>query len=207
MRQVLRSRIVLPVVILVMLIVLILGLVARWQGSSGPPAARSGADVTSSESAGPGSTEDRPVVLDAWKRPDTTDPSIFAMAYARAIWTYDSTIHTFDEWRDAVSVFADPSGEAPRIARSMLPYLEQWQQLALHRGSAAVTNITATSSPELRALERDPRAPAGWHGFLVHGQQKSIVDGEPSTATRQVTVGVVCLPTCRFWSATAEGPR
>jgi hypothetical protein len=207
MRQVLRSRIVLPVVILVMLIVLILGLVARWQGSSAPPAARSGADVTSSKGAGPGSTEDRPVVLDAWKRPETTDPSSFAMAYARAIWTYDSTTHTFDEWRDAVSVFADPSGEAPRIARSMLPYVEQWQQLALHRGSATVTNITATATPELRALERDPRAPNGWHGFLVHGQQKSVVDGQPSTATRQVTVGVVCLPTCRFWSATAEGPR
>jgi hypothetical protein len=81
------------------------------------------------------------------------------MAYARAIWTYDSTTHTFDEWQDAVSVFANPSGEAPRIARSMLPYLEQWQQLALHRGSATVTNITASSTPELRALERDPRAP------------------------------------------------
>ena len=33
-------------------------------------------------------------------------------------------------------------------------------------------------TPELQALARDPRAPAGWHGFVVRGTQESVIDGE-----------------------------
>jgi hypothetical protein len=204
MRQLLRSKLVLPIVILLLLCVLILALIIRWQP---PPSDSDIARAADSPAGGlPVESFDG---LEAWKRPATTDPREFAIAYGRAIWTYNTSVHGYYEWRDAVSVFADPTDppEGPRIARSMLPYAEQWEQLKLHNGRADVTSITADSTPELKALARDPRAPAGWRGYAVRGTQTSVVDDQVSVAQRQVTVGVVCLPRCKFWSATAEGPR
>ncbi|TDO30206.1 hypothetical protein EV643_1395 [Kribbella sp. VKM Ac-2527] len=205
MRQLLRSKLVYPIVILILLCVLILALLIRWQAPPSDSAIAQAAETP----AGGEVSEESFGGLEAWTRPATTDPREFALAYSRAIWTYNTSVHGYYEWRDAVSVFADPTDppEGPRIARSMLPYAEQWEQLKLHNGRAEVTSITADSTPELKVLERDPRAPAGWHGYVVRGTQTSVVDDQVSVAQRQVTVGVVCLPRCKFWSATAEGPR
>jgi hypothetical protein len=203
-----RSHIMIPAAILLGVVVLILALISRWQGSGsqagsqGPQGSGPAKETTLPwEAEGEASPD-----LDAWKRPSTTDAKEYAIAFGRAIWTYDTSIHSFSDWQNAVSAFADPMGEGPRIARSMLPYFAQWQQLELHKAKASVTDVTADSTPQLQALEHDPKAPEGWHGYLVRGKQTSVLDSENTVTDRQVTVGVVCLPGCKFWSATTETP-
>ena len=198
--QSIRSKIVVAVVILLGVIALILMLVARWHDTSTQPSG-------TPDSAGtvvPGQTGQSPTRLDAWKRPTTTDPKAFAIAYAQAIWTYDTTRHSLTDWQDAVSVFADPNGAAPQVAKSLLPLWGEWSQLDLHKASATVTNITAETTPQLAALEHKPGTPQGWKGFVVRGTQMTIMDTGSTVVTRQAAVAVVCAPVCTFWSATAQ---
>jgi hypothetical protein len=201
--QTLRSKIVVPIVILLGVTALILTLVVRWHDASARPSG-------TPDSAGtvvPGETGQTPVRLEAWKRPTTTDPKLFAVAYAQAIWTYDTTRHGLADWQDAVSVFADPNGAAPQVAKSLLPLWGQWNQLDLHKASATVTDITAETTPQLAALEHKPGTPEGWKGFVIRGRQMTILDTGSTVVARQAAVAVVCAPICTFWSATPQvGP-
>ncbi|GAA3598381.1 hypothetical protein [Kribbella ginsengisoli] len=209
MKHVLSTKRAVAISIALLSLVLVVGLVLRWQNRPAEQDGRSGqvvGEVPSSEDTD-GIGESAPV-LDAWRRPTTTDPKAFALAYATAVWTYDTAAHDYYTWRDAVSVFADPmDSAAARIARTLLPYEEQFRQLKLHGAKASVSSPTADVTPQLKALEHDPRAPAGWHSYLVRATQSSVVDGTTSTATRQATVAVVCQPQCRFWSASSEAPQ
>ncbi|TCN28610.1 hypothetical protein EV644_14524 [Kribbella orskensis] len=213
MRQLLQTKVVVPLVIVLVAVTLTVSLALRWHadpGGSQPGGARStdvAADENGSDEAEAG--DDGATKLDAWQRPTTSDPKAFAIAYARAIWTYDTSIHSFWDWRDAVSVFADPTDppEGPRVARSLLPYPEQFEQLQLHDAKASVSDLTADVTSELKAMEKDPRAPTGWHGYLVRGAQTTVMDDRTSTAPREATVAVVCDPDCRFWSASNESPQ
>jgi hypothetical protein len=206
MRKFVRSHIMIPVVILLGIVILILALISHWQGSPAEAGGGGSEGGASEETASPWDEGGSSASLDAWQRPSTSDAKEYAIAFGRAIWTYDTTVHSFFDWQDAVGAFADPMGEGPRVARSMLPYFSQWEQLVLHKAKATVTEVTADSTPELQALEHDPKAPEGWHGYLVRGRQTSVLDGETAVTDRQVTVGVVCLPRCKFWSATTESP-
>ncbi|MEU4295337.1 hypothetical protein AB0E63_44560 [Kribbella sp. NPDC026596] len=207
MRRVMNSKLAAPLIILVLLIVLILALVIRWhdtpdvaRGESGR--AHPGAGTTTPDASKPGP-------LSAWVRPTTTDPTRYAVAFATTIWTYDSRAQSYAQWQNAAASFAD-SLEAPdagEVARSMLPYASQWEDMKAHEAHASVTDVTAVTTPELQALARDPRAPAGWHGLLVRGTQVSVVDGETTTTERHLTVSVICRPQCTFWSATNELPQ
>jgi hypothetical protein len=199
-----RSRVIVPVAILLGLVLLILALITRWQES--PSEIARDARPKAGSSAGTAVPSDGGPSGDAWQRPSTSDSKAYAIAFGRAIWTYDTNVHDFYDWQDAVSAFADPMGDGPRIAKSMLPYFAQWEQLKLHHAKAVVADVTAEVTPELQALEHSPKAPKGWHGYLVRGKQTSILDGQTTVAERQVTVGVVCLETCTFWSATTESP-
>jgi hypothetical protein len=212
MRQLLRAKFMPPVVIVLFAITLAVSLAVRSHDAPAGP--RDGSAQAVAPTAGGVAADDTAAGdskdgLEAWQRPTTTDPMVFATAYARAIWTYDTTLHSFWTWQDAVSVFADPMDppDGPRIAKSMLPYSEQFQQLELHKGKASVSDITAVVTPELKALEKDPRAPAGWHGYLVRATQTSVLDGQASSASRQATVAVVCTPRCKFWSASSQSPQ
>jgi hypothetical protein len=213
MRQLLQTKVVVPLVIVLVAVPLTVSLALRWRddpGGSRPGGARSTeAAADESGSAQAEANGESATKLGAWQRPATSDPKAFATAFARAIWTYDTSIHSFWDWRDAVSVFADPTDppEGPRVARSLLPYAEQFEQLQLHDAKASVSDLTAAVTPELKAMERDPRAPTGWHGYLVRGAQSTVMDGRTSTAPRQATVAVVCDPHCRFWSASNESPQ
>jgi hypothetical protein len=209
MRRVWNSKLTAPLIILGMLIVLIFALVIRWNDS--PNVARGEPSQPGSDLAtGPSEPETtaRPQ-LPAWARPTTTDPKEYAVAFGTAIWTYDSTAHSYFDWQDAVTAFANPleSPEAGRVARSMLPGATQREELKVHDAHAIVRSVTAATTPELQALARDPRAPAGWYGFVVRGQQESVLDSETVTYQRHVTVGVICRPRCSFWSASNELPR
>ena len=158
------------------------------------------------------STEPRSIVgpqLPAWARPATRDPKAYAVAFGTAIWTYDSNVHSYLDWQDAVTAFADPleSPAAGSVARSLLPYATQWEDLKVHDARATVRDVTAVTTPQLVALARDPRAPAGWYGFVVRGTQESVLDGQITRSQRHVTVGVICRPECSFWSASSELPR
>jgi hypothetical protein len=202
-----RSHAMIPVVILLGVVLLILALISRWSGSpaqAGDSGTRDGSAEQTTLPSGAG--EESPVGLDAWRRPSTTDAREYAVAFGRAIWSYDTTIHDFFDWQNAVSAFADPMGAGQQVAKSMLPYFSQWQQLELHKAKGTVEDVTAVSTPKLRELEHDPQAPQGWKGYLVRGKQTTILDGDATVTERQVTVGVVCRPKCVFWSATAETP-
>jgi len=195
-----RSKIVIPIVILLGIIGLIVALLARWQDqpkqASGTP--NSGSTVV------PETDEQGAARLDAWKRPTTTDPKEFAIAYARAIWTYDTTQHSFFDWEDAVSVYADPTGAGPRVAKSLLPRWSEWKQLELHKARASVDGITAGTTTELVALGRRSDTPTGWHGYVVRAKQTTVLDNETTTTDRKAAVAVVCVSICKFWSATAQ---
>jgi hypothetical protein len=209
MRHVLNTKRLVVTAIVLLSLILIIGLISRWQHRPAESGDGSHAAVGESAAGGDGSVIGASTpVLDGWRRPTTADPKAFALAYATAIWTYDTAVHDYYTWRDAVSVFADPmDNDAARVARSLLPYSEQFSQLKLHGAKATVSTLTAEVTPELKALEHDPRAPAGWHGYLVRATQSVVVDGSSSKATRQATVSVVCQQQCKFWSASSEAPQ
>ncbi|ONI79076.1 hypothetical protein BWI15_00435 [Kribbella sp. ALI-6-A] len=197
MAGILRSKAVIVAAAALALVVLAGVTIARWQESE--DRAPQVAAVDSGDGGSPR--------LKAWARPNTTDPKVYAAAYATAIWTYDSTVHGYFEWQGAVKMFADPMDTGgPRVAGSMLPDFAQWEQLDLHDGKATVSDVSLETPPELARLERLPQTPSGWHGFVVRGRQTNVIDGAPRVAARSVTVAVVCASQCRFWSASAEGP-
>ncbi|TCC26806.1 hypothetical protein E0H58_01970 [Kribbella speibonae] len=191
-----RSRVVVAVLAVVGVVTLIAMLVARWQS---PDATRG-----TSSSGGTTFPAESPRQLEAWARPTTTDPRAFAIAYARAIWTYDTTRHNYVDWQNAVSVFADPTSAAPQVAKSLLPQWPEWDQLQSHQARAVVRGITAQLTPELEAMIKRGQAPAGWHAYVVHGTQTVMTDADTRFLDRQAAVAVVCTPTCQFWSATAQ---
>lgn len=207
MRRVWNSKLAAPFIILGLLVVLIFALVIRWHDSPDTARGEPG-QMGGDEPAGVRESESM-LQLDAWARPATTDPKEYAVAFGTAIWSYDSTVHDYFDWRDAVTAFANPleSPEAGRVARSMIPGPTQWEELKVHQARASVREVTAATTPELQALARDPRAPAGWYGFVVRGLQESVMDGAAATSQRHVTVGVICRPRCSFWSASNELPR
>ncbi|WP_328522670.1 hypothetical protein [Kribbella sp. NBC_00359] len=209
MRRVMNSKLAAPIIILALLVVLILAIVTRWHANPGvasnqlrPPGTSQVTDTSTPEAT-------QQLQVSAWLRPTTTDPTRYAIAFGTTIWTYDSTVHSYADWQDAVTAFANPleSPDAGRIARSMLPYASQWEDLKVHDARATARDVTAATTPELQALGRDPRAPAGWHGFVVRGTQETVADGEKTETARHVTVGVICRPRCTFWSATNELPQ
>lgn len=191
-----RSKVLVPVLIIAGVVVLIVMLVARSQGGD----ARSGTPSSNGTTI-PGES---PVQLSAWRRPTTTDPQVFAIAYARAMWTYDTRQHSYVDWQNAVSLFADPSSAAPQVAKSLLPQWAEWDQLQLHEARATVGTVTAEITPELKAMINRSEAPAGWHAYVVHGKQTVVMDSDTRFVDRQAAVAVVCTPTCSFWSATAQ---
>jgi hypothetical protein len=199
-KQSIRSKVVIPIVILLVITGLILALAIRWQNSPEQQSSRPNAAGT----AVPEVAEKRAARLEAWNRPTTTDPKEFAIAYARAIWTYDTTRHSYFDWEDAVSVYADPTGAGPRVAKSLLPLWSEWKQLELHKAHATVGDITAETTPNLEAMAREPGAEKGWRGFVIRGRQTTVVDSQPTVTERQAAVGVVCASICKFWSATAQ---
>jgi hypothetical protein len=147
-------------------------------------------------------------VLDAWRAPDTTDARRMAGAFAAAIWTYDSRTATYEQWQAAVVRFTDPAGPvaSAEVARGMLPLWEQWDALARQGARARSTALVVSVPPEMAALRRDPRAPVGWHGFMVTARQVVTADSGSSMTLRQASISVVCMPRCFVWSATPDGP-
>ena len=188
-----KSKLVVPTVMVVGVVALIVMLVVRWQ-SPGPQFGTAGT-----------TTPSKPAVeLNAWRVPATTDPQEFAIAYARAIWTYDTTRHSYVDWQNAVSVFAVAASVAPQVAMSLLPQWAEWDQLQSHKARASVGTVTAAITPELEAMINRSEAPKGWHAYVVHGKQTVVMDTDTRFLDRQAAVAVVCTPLCRFWSATAQ---
>lgn len=191
-----RSKVVLAILAVVGIVALIVGLVVGWQSRD-----------EQHGTASPGGTTypaEVPRRLDVWTPPTTTDPRQFAIAYARAIWTYDTSQHSYTDWQNAVSGFADPTTAAPQVARSLLPQWAEWDQLHSHKARAVVAGgITADVTPELEAIARGD-APAGWHAYVVRGTQTVLTDIDTKFLDRQAAVAVVCTPTCKFWSATTQ---
>lgn len=158
--------------------------------------------ATSPPATSPGET---PAV---WVPPNTADPEEMAQAFAAAIWSYDSRVNTYDDWRLAVTNFTDPNGPpaSGEVARSMLPLWPQWEQLAQQNGHASVHNVRVSTPTEMTALADDPRTPPGWHGFVVEADQTVTANGQTYPSQRRASVSVVCRPRCWLWSTTYEGP-
>ncbi|MEV6273340.1 hypothetical protein AB0L64_39655 [Kribbella sp. NPDC051936] len=189
-----RSRILVGILAVVGVVALLAILVAGRQRSDEKPAESSGKTLTAGA----------PTQLEVWTPPATTDPQEFAIAYAQAIWTYDTSLHGYADWQQAVSAFADPASTSPQVARSLLPQRTEWDQLESQKARAVVNGVTAQVTPELEAMATNGRVPTGWHAYVVHGTQTVITNADTRFLDRQAAVAVVCTPTCRFWSATAQ---
>jgi hypothetical protein len=144
-----------------------------------------------------------------WRVPVTSDARVFVERFAEAIWTYDSRVITYVQWREAVGDFASPDGPAAsaEVARALLPTWPQWEDLARRAAHGEIRAVRIEEPPEVAALGHDPRAPAGWHGFVLRAVQEVTADGQTSEASRQLSVAAVCSPRCFLWSATPEVPR
>jgi hypothetical protein len=144
-----------------------------------------------------------------WSVPVTTDARVFVERFAEAVWTYDSRVSTYVQWREAVGNFAGPDGPSAsaEVARALLPTWPQWEDLVRRGAHAEIRAVRIDEPPEVAALGHDPRAPAGWRGFVLRAVEKVTADGRTSEASRQLSVAVVCLPRCFLWSATPEVPR
>lgn len=198
MNHSIRPQLVIPVAIMLTVVTLVVAFAVGSPNQNEP-------EVKALEpTLLPGEGQESPPRLDAWTRPVSTDPKVVAIAYARAIWTYDTAKHSLDDWQNAVSVFADPMGEGPRIARSLLPHFREWQQLELRKARATADDITAEVTPAMKRLQNSSAAPKGWTGFVVHGKQTTVIDNEPVVTDRRAAVGVVCTPICKFWSASPQ---
>lgn len=191
-----RSRVVVAVLVAVGVIALVAMLVTRWQSPDSNPGTASSGVTTFPAQA--------PQELEVWRRPTTTDPREFATAYARSIWTYDTTRHSYADWQNAVSVYADPASAAPHVATSLLPQWAEWEQLQRHDARATATAVTLEVTPELKAMASSRESPAGWHAYVAHSKQTVVTDTGTRFLDRKATVAVVCTPVCRFWSVTAE---
>jgi hypothetical protein len=143
---------------------------------------------------------DRPGV---WARPATTDPAGFAEAFALAVWTYDAD-QSYELWQQAIRDWADPLGNpaSAAVGESMLPSAAAYGLLRAQRAHAAAT-VTSVSVPAI-AADLAARAPEGWHAFTVRGTQRLTANGHTIQTARQLTVAVVCVPTCWLWSVTPD---
>lgn len=144
-----------------------------------------------------------------WQVPVTADGRQFAKAFATAIWTYDTRLDTYEQWRLAVGSFADPDGPpaSADVARALLPVWQQWDELAGHGARAAPRVLRVDVPPEIEALRKDGRVPVGWQGFVVSADQAVTADGRTTVEPRHVSVAVVCSSRCFLWSATPETPQ
>lgn len=139
----------------------------------------------------------------AWSRPVTRNAADFARGFALAIWTYDSVV-SYDRWSATIGGWANPLGSpaSARAARSMLPPRPAYDGLR-GRYAQARADVTDVTVPKA-AAELASRAPDGWHAFVVRGTQHVSTSSGHHEAARQVSVAVVCDPTCWLWSATPE---
>ncbi len=188
-----RSKIVIPAALLLGT-ALVLFLAGCGQRSSAEkPGTPLGGNVS------PGSAR-----LDEWTRPATGDPEQFAIAFARAIWTYDTSRHTYFDWQDAVSQYSDPDGASAFVARSLLPSLTEWNAMTPHQARATVAAIFAQTTPELEKTKAQREIPAGWQAFIIRGKQTVKLDTGTKVLDRQATISMVCRTTCKFWSGSAQ---
>lgn len=192
-----RSKVLIPAA-LVVATVLVLFVAGCGQRSTPTPAG----------TAVPGSTEPlTPASLDEWTVPATADSHEYAIAFARAIWTYDASKHNYTDWVNGISMFADAASSSETVARSMLPGPGEWQQLNLEKARATVTDITAETTPELAKAKAAHGLPQGWQAYMVRGQQTVTLEKQTKTIERIAAVSVVCVYTCKFWSASAQTSR
>jgi hypothetical protein len=173
-------------------------------------AARPGADEAGDADQRRTSTAPPPTVhtvplegTDIWARPTTRDSASFAKAFAVAVWTYD-TDQPYELWQQAIRDWADPLGNpaSAAVGQSMLPSAAAYGLLRAQRGHATAT-VNSVSVPDV-AADLAARAPNGWHAFTVRGTQRLTADGHTIETARQLTVAVVCVPTCWLWSVTPE---
>lgn len=197
------------IVVLVAVVAGVLVVVALAGGRHGQRAETSRVPVSPSTTSQTSSTAPNSDPPSTWHPPSTAVPTRMAWAFATAIWTYDTRTWALDDWRAAVSDFVDPAGPADSgdVARAMLPLWPQWEDLARQEARGRVVSSQVSHPAVLAALERDPRAPSGWHAYLVVARQEVTAAGGVSVVHRQATVAVVCRPRCFVWSVSPEGPQ
>ncbi|TDC16403.1 hypothetical protein [Kribbella albertanoniae] len=142
--------------------------------------------------------------LEQWRVPVTADSHEYAVEFARAIWTYDASKHSYSDWVGGINMFAGAASTSAEVARSMLPGPGEWQQLEAWEARATVTDITAETTPELAKLKDNHGLPQGWHAYVVRGRQSVVLGDETKTVERIAAVSVVCVYTCKFWSGSAQ---
>ncbi len=194
MNKSIRSRIVIPAALILgtALVVLMAGCGQRSTGTPVGPAV-----------PGDNIQATRPP-LEEWSVPVTADSRQYAIAFARAIWTYDASKHSYSDWENAISMFPSTEASAAAVARSMLPGTAEWRQLVLQRARAHALEISAATTPDLEKLKTTHGLPQGFQAYVVRGKQTVQFGKEFKTIDRSLAVSVVCVYTCKLWSASAQ---
>ncbi|MFK4088793.1 hypothetical protein ACI2LF_32060 [Kribbella sp. NPDC020789] len=195
MNKSIRSRIVIPAALVLgtALVVLLAGCGQRSSTATpiGPAVPGDNIQVTRAP-------------LEEWRVPVTADSRQYAIAFATAIWTYDVAKHSYGDWENAISMFPDAEAAAGAVARSMLPGAPEWRQLVLQRARAHASEVTAGTTPDLEKLKAMHGLPQGFQAYVVRGKQTVQFGKEFKTIDRSLAVSVVCVYTCKLWSASAQ---
>ncbi|MEY9876286.1 hypothetical protein ABH931_005796 [Streptacidiphilus sp. MAP12-33] len=203
--QSLMARRVLVGLVALVAVALVAGLIARYTGgghrSQAAPAATAGASPISGSTAGPsteptGAAATKPVA----PPPHTTDPIVFAKAFAQALWTYDTRTASQPQqlaglhaWLTSETTYADPVALASQVPDPTL-----WDRMR-DNGQFASGKVNEAHLPTAfnQAVAADPTklTVAYVYAVTVTGSQSiTWTGGGRGDEQRAITLAVQCRP-------------
>jgi hypothetical protein len=213
-----RGQLVLgaAVAFVVLVLVAIIGVATGWIGSHAssasptvgrtptPNASPSSAisAISGSPAPTPSAAGERPTVT----IPKTDDATVFARAIATMAFSYDTRTESRDAWRTALMTWLGPDGKQDTLAEArgdadrVVPESAVWQQMRELKQRASFDVTAAYVPQQAMAAQRDYGSewPPGTSVITVRGNQRLVWDGGAQTATRSMTLFVICQPTNAF---------
>jgi len=160
------------------------------------PSSASPAAPSSDPTAPTGTSTTNPVALP----PHTSDPVVFAKAFAQALWTYDTRTASQSQqlaglraWLTSESTYADPAALASQVPDPTL-----WDRMR-HNGQVASGKVNEAHLPAAfnQAVAADPTklTVAYLYAVTVNGSQSiSWTGGGRGDERRAITLAVQCRP-------------
>lgn len=209
-----RGRFVLGAVVALLLfvIVVVVGVMSGWIGSSPvthavaptptPSPPTTATPTTSPSPTRIGTTSPTPPAAPTVKVPHTNDADAYASAIATLAFSYDTTVESRDAWRAVLMAELAPDGHFDTLAQAqgdvdrVVPTADTWTQMSrLHQRSTFTA--TAAYTPQAAIDARDQYGnqwPPGISIVTVTGKQHLIWDGGKQDVDRAMTFEILCQP-------------
>lgn len=197
----------------VLVIVAVIGVATGWIGSRASSASihRVGAQTATPAQFSPSSLASTPPATaersatgkPAVTIPKTDDATVFARAVATIAFSYDTRTESRDAWRSALMTWLGPDGKQDTMAEAqgdvdrVVPQPVVWQQMRQLQQRATFAVTAAYVPQQAVAAQRDYGSewPPGTSVITVRGSQRLVWNGGAQTATRSMTLFVICQPT------------